>query len=73
MGTKSDPGPFDCHAAAEDDEPIFVLLARDSQAPARVRDWADVREDERGANDPKAVQAREIALEMERWKKERKC
>jgi hypothetical protein len=29
MGTKSNPGPFDCYAKAEPDEPMFVLLARD--------------------------------------------
>lgn len=40
MGTKANPGNFDCYEAAEDDEPMFVLLARDEQAPALVRQWA---------------------------------
>lgn len=43
MATKRNPGEFDCYAAARDDEPLFVLLARDEQAPERVRDWAHKR------------------------------
>ena len=26
MGTKRDPGDFDCHAKAADDEPLFTLM-----------------------------------------------
>ena len=40
MGTKQNPGPFDCYAAAAPDEPMFVLLARDSKAAALVNLWA---------------------------------
>lgn len=40
MGTKTDPGPYDCYAAAEPDEPMFVLLARDPVAPILVELWA---------------------------------
>jgi hypothetical protein len=43
MGTKNDPGQFDCHAAAEPDEPLFTLLARDPLAPHLVRMWAKAR------------------------------
>lgn len=43
MGTKNCPGDFDCYANAEDDEPMFVLLARDERAPATVRAWAQMR------------------------------
>lgn len=43
MGTKNKPGEFDCYDAAEDDEPMFVLLARDPIAPDRVEDWAHKR------------------------------
>ena len=42
MGTKNSPGEFDCYANAEDDEPMFVLLARDNLAAATVRDWAEI-------------------------------
>lgn len=41
MGTKLNPGKFDCYTNALPDEPMFVLLARDEQAPERVRDWAN--------------------------------
>lgn len=39
MGTKNDPGDFDCYANAEPDEPMFVLLARDPLAAQIVREW----------------------------------
>lgn len=43
MGTKNEPGEFDCHAKAEPDEPRFTLLARDPLAPHLVRLWAAAR------------------------------
>lgn len=44
MGTKNNPGRFDCYANAEPDEPMFVLLGRDPHGHAAVRKWADDRE-----------------------------
>ena len=29
MGTKNNPGDYDCHAAAKPDEPVFTLRAHD--------------------------------------------
>ena len=43
MGTKNNPGSFDCYEAAHSDEPMFVLLARDPTAAPLVRIWASVR------------------------------
>ena len=43
MGTKNNPGKFDCYANAEPDEPLFVLLGRDKHAPALVEYWAILR------------------------------
>lgn len=43
MGTKNNPGSFDCYANAEPDEPMFTLLARDPLAPGLVRIWAALR------------------------------
>lgn len=43
MGTKATPGRFDCHEAAEPDEPLFTLLARDPLAPFLVSIWSSVR------------------------------
>jgi hypothetical protein len=44
MGTKNNPGEFDCYANAEPDEPMFVLLARDRTAPQAVEAWVAARE-----------------------------
>lgn len=43
MGTKSNPGNFDCYDSAEMNEPMFILLARDKLAPSLVQIWAAVR------------------------------
>ena len=70
MGSKSIPGLFDCYAAAEADEPMFVLLARDRHAPSIVRQWADRREFE-GEDPKKVAEARKCADEMEAWNRKR--
>lgn len=52
MGTKNNPGKFDCYASAEPDEPMFVLLARDPSAPWLTVAWAALRNgDLQGAMD----------------------
>jgi len=43
MGTKSNPGQYDCHTKAEPDEPLFTLLARDPTASHLVDAWAALR------------------------------
>lgn len=43
MGTKNNPGSFDCYANAEPDEPMFILLGRDATAAKLVKDWAEMR------------------------------
>ncbi len=43
MGTKNHPGKFDCYAAAEPDEPMFILLARDPLAAHLVAAWVALR------------------------------
>ncbi|MCK1676597.1 hypothetical protein [Bradyrhizobium sp. 150] len=43
MGSKTNPGQFDCYANALPDEPMFILLARDPMAPALVQMWAILR------------------------------
>lgn len=40
MATKNNPGKYDCYAAAEPDEPLFILRANDPSAPSMVRGWA---------------------------------
>jgi len=75
MGTKADPGPFDCYAAAEPDEPLFVLKSTDESAPTLVRIWAELyRERKMKANrwTPAAIQryceALECANQMAAWR-----
>lgn len=43
MATKLNPGAFDCYENAKDDEPMFVLLGRDADAPMLVKQWAFFR------------------------------
>lgn len=69
MGTKNNPGDFDCYENAEPDEPMFVLLARDETAPHLVRKWADLRASS-GEKPAKIQEALECAKNMEKWRKE---
>lgn len=74
MGTKNEPGKYDCYANALPDEPMFILLARDSTAPGRVEWWAKYRETEidvgkRPETDRAMVaEARKCASDMRLWR-----
>jgi hypothetical protein len=71
MGTKENPSEFDCYRNAHDDEPMFVLLARDESAPGLVREWVYQRNVRKGldamARDAKAEEALACADAMEAW------
>jgi hypothetical protein len=67
VGTKLDPGEFDCYAKAGPDEPMFILLARDPLAPLLVRLWADLRA-QAGGNQSQVNEARSCAAAMEMWR-----
>jgi hypothetical protein len=69
MGTKNNPGAFDCYANAHPDEPMFVLLARDKHAPSLVCLWADLRA-LTGEDPAKVNEARECAEGMVLWQAE---
>lgn len=43
MGTKTNPGKFDCYQKALPDEPLFTLLARDPDFERLVNEWANRR------------------------------
>lgn len=43
MGSKNEPGEFDCYANALPDEPMFILLARDPDFFRLVKKWAKRR------------------------------
>ncbi len=72
MGTKNNPGSFDCYAAAMPDEPIFHLLGRDPAFPATLRFWVEERvrqaktsgKDDRG----KLAEAVFLATQAEKWR-----
>lgn len=70
MGTKNDPGRFDCYASAEPDEELFVLLARDKHAPTLVWLWAALRELD-GEDPEKVKEARECCFRMLQQAQER--
>lgn len=66
MGTKNNLGSFDCYANAHPDEPMFVLLGRDKNAPSLVDLWANQRELD-GEDPIKVAEARDCADVMRRW------
>lgn len=74
MGTKLQELRDGCFARAMDDEPMFVLLARDAGAPALVRGWAgqrrtDIAEGKRPATDMAQIEEAEAtAAKMEAWR-----
>ena len=70
MGTKNNPGKFNCYAKAEPDEPIFVLRANDPIAPMVVRLWA-AQYWQHGGEQEKVEEARAVADAMEKWQRER--
>lgn len=79
MGTKANPGKYDCYAKAYDNEPIFILRAKDPLAAALVDLWANlqVREYRRendsdlltGEQEEKVREARDCAETMRLWRR----
>lgn len=76
MGTKANPGKFDCYANAMPDEELFTLLARDPSFPKFVHEWADEREREiqmgrRPLDDTEMVNEAHVSAERARtWRLE---
>ena len=66
MGSKNNPGKFDCYANAEPDEPMFVLLGRDRHAPSLVWLWATLRELDQETPE-KVAEARQCVVDMMVW------
>ncbi len=67
MATKNNPGAFNCYDNAHPDEPMFVLLGRDKDAPALVEAWADERQ-EAGEYAHVVEDARLCAQQMRDWR-----
>lgn len=70
MGTKSNPGKWDCYAKAKPDEPLFVLMARDPLAPILVDLWAQLAVSRAVNGAEKSVEAIACANAMREWFKE---
>lgn len=66
MGTKNNPGRFDCYENAHPDEPMFVLLGRDKHAPLLVELWSALRTLD-GEDASKVAEARSCAEAMREW------
>ncbi len=43
MGSRNEPGAFDCYNDADDDEQRFTLLGRDPMAPLVLDAWIKLR------------------------------
>ena len=74
MGTKNNPGKYDCYDNMDPDEPHFVLRAKDPLAPTLVRMWLTLRKQlnpaEPGtAEYEKQEEALTCAVNMENWAK----
>lgn len=69
MSTKAQnlADPNSCWNKAADDEPVFVLRAKDSAAPAVVRHWVDITRDLH--ENTKRGLALGVANAMEAWRK----
>lgn len=70
MSTKNKPGQFDCYAKIGDDEPYFVLRAKDPDAPAVVEEWARrrARHQPNGGRAAKIPEAMNCASAMRSWR-----
>jgi hypothetical protein len=67
MGTKLNPGKYDCYEKAELDEPLFVLRAKDPNAASLVWLWATMAEMQDGQEMEKVHEARKLMLSMVEW------
>jgi hypothetical protein len=66
--------PGSCINKSADDEPVFVLCARDPAAAHAVRDWVErrrilgmTRGDNREREEAKLQEALQCAAQMEQW------
>lgn len=66
MGTKNNPGQYDCYAAADPDEPMFVLLGRDRFGASLVKLWALARAADGEAID-KVAESLDCEAAMKQW------
>lgn len=58
-----------CLGKAADDEPVFVLRAKDPAAPVVVRTWAELSDVTKTHESEKINEARALADHMVEWQK----
>lgn len=61
MGTKNNPGNYDCYAKADPDEPMFILLGRDPFAGLAAGFWASIQKWDSPENEKKYLEAFECS------------
>jgi len=66
---KADELERGCIVKAADDEPVFVLRAKDKFAPTVVRGWVALAK-AAGVPSEKLLEAELLAIEMEAWQEE---
>ena len=57
-----------CWNKAEDDEPVFIIRAKDPIGAMIVRLWASLAESTGAHDRAKAGQAWNVSLDMDRWR-----
>ena len=67
MGTKNNPGNYDCYENAHPDEPMFILLGRDVFGASLSQLWAEARISLGGDSEDKITEAKTNALSMKQW------
>ena len=72
MGTKNNPGKYDCYNKAEPDEPVFTLMGRDRNSATLIWLWTALREiqslnlppEEKVKEDDKIHEARQCVVDI---------
>jgi hypothetical protein len=57
-----------CLGRSQDDEPIFILVARDRTSSKTVRQWVQNAKDAGCTNEAKLEEALALAFEMDKWR-----
>ena len=68
MGTRVNPGKFDCLNKVHPNEPIFILRGNDKLAPSLIAAWTD-RAEQGGCRIEKVHEARQCAQDMLAWQR----
>lgn len=70
MGTRRNPGNYNCYANADPHEPMFTLLGRDKFGASLVRLWVAARQAISGgsrAETEKLLEAGVVSSDMQKW------